>query len=277
MVNVGILKTGNIASSLVLDLLLDERADRKDITVRCYTSGAKMTPAEVIGPLEGLLKGDFDLLLYITPNPSSPGPKKVIEALKGRRAVVIGDAPGIKMKETLEETGLGYVFIKGDSMIGARREFLDPVEMVLFNAEMLKVLSVTGALRILQEEIDRAITACREGKEYLPRVVISSAKAVAASGIENPYARAKARAAYEMAELVGGLNVKGCFVQKEVEKYLPTVTSAHELLRQASLLADEVREMEKDADAVLRKPHSADGTLLKKRRLAEKPSDPLEI
>lgn len=271
MVKIGIMKTGNIASSLILELLLDERADRKDIEVRVVTSGAKMTPEEGVRAAEKLLQEEHDLILYSTPNPSAPGPTKVIERLKGKRAIVIGDAPGIKIKDKLAEAGLGYIFVKADSMIGARREFLDPVEMAVFNAEILKVLAITGAFRVIQEEVDKAIEGCKEGKTYLPQVVIDSAKAVGASGIENPYARVKAMAAYEMAEKVGEYNVKGCFMQKEPEKYIPTVAAAHEALRMAAKLADEAREIEKGGDAVLRRPHSSEGKVLRKTKLMEKP------
>ena len=264
---IGVIKTGNIASSLVLELLLDERADRKNIDVRVATSGAKMGPEDCQKAAQQITGFNPDLILYTTPNPSTPGPAKVIDMLKGKRAIVIGDAPGIRIKEQLEEAGLGYIFVKADSMIGARREFLDPTEMAIFNGEMLKVLSITGAFKVISEEIDRSI----DEEDYLPRVIIDSDTAISRSGIKNPYARAKAKAAYEMAEKVGELNIKGCFVQKESEKYIQTVASAHELLRAASALADEAREIEKVTDDVERKPHSSDGKVLKKDRLMDKP------
>jgi methylenetetrahydromethanopterin dehydrogenase len=272
MVRVGVIKTGNIASSLILELLLDERADRKDLQVLVATSGAKMAPTDIEEPLNYILRQQPDLILYSTPNPSAPGPTKVIEGLSGRKVIIIGDSPGIKIKDKLEEEGFGYIFVKGDSMIGARREFLDPVEMSIFNADMLKVLSVTGAFRVLQEEVDKALDAIKINQEYLPRIVIDSKTAVSRSGIKNPYAKAKALAAYEMAEKVGELNVKGCFIVKDPEEYIQIVASAHELLRAAALLADEIREIEKTRDEILRTPHSPEGRLLKKLNLTEKPS-----
>lgn len=271
MVRIGVIKTGNIASSLVLELLLDERADRTDIEVIVVTSGAKMSPEDCESVIEKIFEFKPELILYSTPNPSAPGPGRAIEKLKGRRAVVIGDAPGIKINDKLEKAGLGYIFIKADSMIGARREFLDPTEMALFNAEMLKILAVTGAFRVLQEEIDKTIDGIKTRKDYLPRIIVDGSTAVERSGIKNPYARAKALAAYEIAEKVGELNVKACFVVKEKEKYVPLVASAHEMLRTASKLADEVREIEKESDEVLRTPHSPEGKILKKSRLMEKP------
>lgn len=265
---IGVIKTGNIATSLVLEFLLDERADRDNLDASVSTSGAKMDPKSAEEAASKVLEMKPELVLYSTPNPSAPGPKKVISMLSGRKAVVIGDSPGIEIKAELEEAGLGYIFVKADSMIGARREFLDPSEMALFNSDMLKVLAVTGALRAVQEELDR----CIESKgSYLPRVVVDKKRAIASSGIENDYARAKAMAALEMAEKVGEIDVKGCFFTKDMENYVPEVASAHELLRAAAKLADEVREIEKVGDEVYRTPHSRDGKILKKRKLMQKP------
>ncbi len=269
---IGVAKTGNIASSLVLELLLDERADRKDIDVRVVSSGAKMTPEACKGVLEEITSDPFDLFLYCTPNPSTPGPREVIKGLKDKRAIVVADAKGLKVREELEEMGLGYVFITGDALIGARREFLDPTEMSIFNADMLKVLSVTGAFRALQEAIGETIEAAKEGKDLLPHLVVDAATALGHSGIENPNALAKAREAYEMAERVGELNFKACFILKDPVEYIPAVAAAHEMLHDAAMLADEAREIQKKDDTVLRTPHSPEGKVLRKKRLMDKPS-----
>ncbi len=265
---IGIAKNGNIATSLVVELMLDERADREDIEVRVFTSGAKMQAKDCEDVVDLVLKYNPDLIIYVSPNPSLKQVVNSLKKLKGRRVIVIGDSPGIKARETFEELGFGYIFVKGDAMIGARREFLDPIEMVIFNADMLRVLAVTGAFRVVYEEIDKAI----KDRNYLPRIVVDSMLAVERSGIENPYAKVKALACYEIAEKVADLNVKGCFVIKEREKYIATVASAHEMLRVASKMADEVREIEKVKDSVLRKPHSRSGDILSKRKLFEKPS-----
>ncbi len=265
---IGIAKNGNIATSLVVELMLDERADREDIEVRVFTSGAKMQAKDCEDVVDLVLKYNPDLVIYVSPNPSLKQVVNSLKKLKGRRVIVIGDSPGIKARETFEELGFGYIFVKGDAMIGARREFLDPIEMVIFNADMLRVLAVTGAFRVVYEEIDKAI----KDRNYLPRIVVDSMLAVERSGIENPYAKVKALACYEIAEKVADLNVKGCFVIKEREKYIATVASAHEMLRVASKMADEVREIEKVKDSVLRKPHSRSGDILSKRKLFEKPS-----
>ncbi len=271
---IGVVKTGNIASSLVLELLLDERADRKDLEVLVFGSGAKMTPEACRGVLSEVKRHEFDLVFYSTPNPSAPGPRVLIEGLKDRRIVVVGDAPGTKMKDELEKRGMGYVFVTGDAMIGARREFLDPVEMSLFNGYMLCVLSSCGAFRALQEALDGAIVRTKKGKGKvgLPRLVIDGETALRYSGLKNPYAVAKARAAYEMAEKVAELNVKACFVLKEPSSYVPLVAAAHEMAREAARLANEARELEKANDSLLRRPHASDGSILEKRGLADKPS-----
>ncbi|MFQ6136628.1 MAG: F420-dependent methylenetetrahydromethanopterin dehydrogenase [Candidatus Hydrothermarchaeales archaeon] len=272
MVKIGVLKTGNIGCSPLLEFLLDERADRADIDVTVLTSGAKMGTEDVEEVANNIIKLDPDLILYSTPNPSAPGPAKAIDVLVRKKAIVISDGAGVKLKEELEKKGLGYIFVKADPMIGARREFLDPIEMALFNSDVMKVLAVTGVFGVLQNEIDKAIDAIKDGDVYLPRVVADRDLAIEHSGLKNPYAKAKAMASFEMAERVGALNIEGCFATKDPEKYIPLVASAHELLRAAARLADEAREIEKFGDEVLRKAHSREGKTLEKRKLMERPS-----
>jgi len=275
VVKIGIIKCGNIGMSPMIDLCLDERADRKDIDVRVLGSGAKMDPAsveEVTTKMVNEIKPDF--IIYIGPNPAAPGPKKAREILSQSSipSVIIGDTPGLKAKDEIEQQGLGYIIIKCDSMIGARREFLDPVEVGLFNADIIRVVAGTGALRVVQNAIDEMIEAVKEGKEVpLPKIVINEEKAVEAMEFTNPYAKAKAMAAFTIAEKVGDVDVKGCFMVKEAERYIPIVASAHEMLRYAAKLVDEARELEKAVDAVSRKPHNTEGKILSKKKLMEKP------
>ncbi|RMF90756.1 MAG: F420-dependent methylenetetrahydromethanopterin dehydrogenase [Methanobacteriota archaeon] len=265
-------KTGNIGSSLVLDLLLDERADRKDIDVRVVSSGAKMSPAEADYVSKRVLELGPDLVLYATPNASAPGPRKVIEALRGRRAIVVSDGPAVKAKDFIEERGLGYILVKADAMIGARREFLDPTEMAVFNADILKVLAGTGVVRLMQVEIGKTLSGLKEGKVYLPRIIVSAEKAVEHAEYQDQKARENAMKAYKMAEEVGKLNVRGCFIEKDPDVYIRTVAEAHERLRQAAALVEEARLIEQQKDTLLRTPHSPDGRILRKTRLLEKPS-----
>jgi methylenetetrahydromethanopterin dehydrogenase len=50
------------------------------------------------------------------------------------------------------------------------------------------------------------------------------------------------------------------------------VAAAHELLRAASNVAFEAREMEKQTDSLVRMPHARTGEILKKTKLLAKPS-----
>ena len=58
---------------------------------------------------------------------------------------------------------------------------------------------------------------------------------------------------------------------KESEKYIPLVAAGHEMMRVAANLADEIRELEKAGDAVLRNPHVSKGKVKTKTALMDKP------
>jgi len=186
-------------------------------------------------------------------------------------AIIVGDAPGMGKKDEMDEQGLGYIIVQGDPMMGARREFLDPTEMASFNSDVIKVLAATGAYRKVQDTLDAAIAQAESGSIELPKVVISTEVAVTAGGFQNPYAKAKAMAAYEIAMKVADVDLKGCFMTKEMEKYIPIVASAHEMISAAAKLAVEAREIEKANDTVLRKPHGGQGQTLSKTELMLKP------
>jgi methylenetetrahydromethanopterin dehydrogenase len=274
VVKIGVIRSGNLGTSPVIDLVLDERADRPNIDVRGVNSGAKMGPEQVEEIVPKILDFDPDFVVFISPNPGAPGPARARELLSEMDvpAVIVGDAPGMGKREEMDEQGLGYIIVQGDPMIGARREFLDPTEMASFNADVIKVLAATGAYRVVQETLDEIIATCEAGNEVeLPKVVINTAKATAAAGFSNPYAKAKAMAAYEIAAAVGGIDLKGCFMVKEMENYVPIVASAHEMISVAAKLATEARELEKANDTVLRKPHGAQGQTMSKTVLVSKP------
>ncbi|WP_409200246.1 F420-dependent methylenetetrahydromethanopterin dehydrogenase [Methanobrevibacter sp. DSM 116169] len=274
VVKIGIIKSGNIGTSPVLDLLLDERADRPNIDVRVVGSGAKMNPEQVEEVVPKIADFDPDFCIFISPNPGAPGPAKARELLSAadKPAIIIGDAPGAGKKDEMDEQGLGYIIVKADPMIGARRELLDPTEMSSFNSDIIKVLATTGAYRLVQTTIDDVIAAIDAGKEVeLPKLIITAEKAVEAGNFENPYAKAKAIAAYEMAAAVADLDLKGCFMLKDAEKYIPIVAAAHEMATAAAKLGTEAREIEKSNDTVCRTPHMGDGSVGGKVSLMEKP------
>jgi methylenetetrahydromethanopterin dehydrogenase len=272
---IGIFKCGNIGTSPLLELLIDELADRKDIKVRTVTSGSKMALEDVEEALPKLLEFNPDLFVTISPNTALPGPAKARETFSrsGKPAIVITDAPGKRVKAELENQGVGYIIITGDPLIGARKEFLDPTEMALFNSNISKVLAITGVYRIVQQEIDKVIYAVEAGQApILPKMVIDINVIRDNSVLSNPYARAKAMAAYGLAEKVADINALACFVEKESEKYIPLVACAHEIAQTAARLAEEAREIEKYNDTLMRKPHAKDGKPKTKTKLMAPPT-----
>jgi len=267
---IGIFKCGNIGTSPLIELLLDELADRKDIKVRTVTTGSKMGAEDIEEALPKLFELNPDLLIVISPNTSLPGPGKVREKISssGLPGIVISDAPGKRAKEEIEKQGLGYIIITGDPLIGARKEFLDPIEMAVFNSNISKVLAITGVYRIVHQEIDKVIYAIENGQNpVLPRLIVDLKIVRDRSEFNNPYAKAKAMAAYGLAEKIAEINVQACFIEKESENYIPLVTCSHEIAQAAARLAEEAREIEKGNDTVMRKPHSKSGKLKIKTKL----------
>jgi methylenetetrahydromethanopterin dehydrogenase len=272
---IGIFKCGNIASSPLFELLLDELGDRQDIKTRTVTTGSKMSADDVEEALPKILELNPDLLVLISPNLSMPGPTKVRKELSELDipSVAISDAPGKRVKAELEKQGLGYIIITGDPLIGARREFLDPVEMAIFNSNIIKVLAITGVYRIVYQEIDRLVHAIKSGQDVaLPKLIVDVSSIRDNSNFKNPYARAKALAAYELMEKIAEINFHACFVEKESDKYVPLVVSAHEIAQTAAKLAEEAREIEKYNDTLERKPHAKDGKLKIKTKLMLPPT-----
>ncbi|MFA4825714.1 MAG: F420-dependent methylenetetrahydromethanopterin dehydrogenase [Methanoregula sp.] len=276
VVKVGVAKLGNIASGVMAELLLDERADREDMQTFMATSGTKLEPADVDRVVSNLKAYKPDFAIVVSPNGVLPGPTGAREQLAaaGIPVIIITDDVTTKKEwEGVKASSFGYIIMKADSMIGARREFLDPTEMADFNGNLVKVLALTGAFRKMQLAIDLVIDQVKAGKKgaelVLPKIVMTTDKAVDGE-FTNNYALAKARAAHEIAMAVAGQNVKGCFMTKEWEKYIPIVASAHEMMRCAAALCDEAREIEKAGDSIMRKPHKKDGTLVSKNKLVAK-------
>jgi methylenetetrahydromethanopterin dehydrogenase len=277
VVKVGVAKLGNIASGVMAELLLDERADREDMQTFMATSGTKLQPEDIERVVSNMKAWKPDFCIVVSPNGVLPGPTGARESLlaAGIPCIIITDDITTKKEEfeKIKASKFGYIIMKADAMIGARREFLDPIEMADYNGNLIKVLACTGAFRKLQVELDKVIDQVKAGKKgdalVLPKVAISSDSAVKGE-FTNPYALAKARAAYEIAQAVAGVNVKGCFMTKEYVDYVPIVTSAHEMMRMAANLCDQARELEKGMDAVARRPHKKDGVIVSKTKLVAK-------
>lgn len=279
-VKIGIFKCGNIGTAPLIELLLDEVADRKDIQVRVVTTGSKMNTEDVEDALPKIFEFDPNLVVFISPNPSVSGPAKGREILssKGIPSVVISDSPGKRIKDEIEKQGLGYIIVMGDPLIGARREFLDPAEMAIFNANVIKVLAATGAFGMVYQEIDRLTHILKEGLSVsLPKLVIDTDNIRDSPDFQNPYAKAKAMAAYELTKKAAEINTRACFVEKEMQRYVPLVACSHEIVQVAANLAEEAREIEKYADTLRRKPHSKTGKLKTKTSLMLPPTLDKEI
>ena len=273
-VKIGIFKCGNVGTAPLFELLLDELAQRKDIIVRTVTSGSKMTLEDVTDALPKIFEFDLDLLVLISPNPAVSGPATAREMAlkKGVYTVIISDAVAKRMTKDLENHGVGYIVVLGDPLIGARKELLDPEEMALFNSNIMKVLAITGVFRLIHQEIDRVIAVLKEGLAVrLPRLLIDTETIRDNSNFANPYAKAKAMAAYQIASKIPEITTKACFMEKEPENYIPLVTCAHEMAQAAAKLAEEAREIEKYSDTLTRKPHSKKGEPLTKTKLMQSP------
>ncbi len=271
VVKVGVVKNGNLGACPVLDLIFDERADRDDVDFRVLGSGAKLGKVQCVETMDKMLEFKPELIIMISPNAALPGPKEGRDKIKGIPTIVYSDMPAKKAVEEWDSKGIGYILCGADSMIGARRPFLDPVEMSIFNADLLTVLSITGAINCIQDEVDAVIAAIKAGeKPKLPKIIIDMEIAAKYAKISNPYAQAKAMAAFEIASRVAAIDVKACFQLKEKEQYMPLLATAHEMMRVASRLACEAREIEKVNDKVLRRPHHREGQILNKRGFTEK-------
>ena len=274
VIKVGFVKAGCIGTLPLIEFLLDERAERTDIDVRVAGSGAKLGPNQCREITDRMIQQKPDLVILIGPAQQTQGPTEARKMLAeaGLPTVVISDGPTRKIVRELEEAGLGYIIVSADSMIGARREFLDPTEMALYNSDIIRVLAATGVFNVVVREIDEVIRSLKKGeKPQLPRIIVDKERAVEAAGFKNPYAKAKAMAAHEISRYVADLNVEGCFKVSEWTKYVPITAAGHEMMRTAAKLADEAREIEKSGDSVLRKPHFKDGSLGEKKALIEKP------
>ncbi|MFW9981665.1 MAG: F420-dependent methylenetetrahydromethanopterin dehydrogenase, partial [Candidatus Thorarchaeota archaeon] len=251
--------------------------------VRAFTSGAKMDEESSKAPAESVIAWAPHLVLVVSPNAALPGPTKVREMLAKAKipTISISDGPaekafykkddeGKKKPHVLD--GQGFIVIPSDSMIGAKKEFLDPTEMSLFNADAIKVLTITGVTRAIQNELDKVIAKLQAGETpEMPLVKLTAERAVNCGYFKNPYARAKAIAALTISEAVAEITAKGCFKTKEAEDYIPLVAAGHEMMRVAAKLADEVRELEKSEDSVVRNPHVSKGKVKTKTALMDKP------
>lgn len=283
IIKLAVAKFGCIGAAPLMDLILDERADRKDLEVRGFTSGAKLDLDSCKDIIQQIIAYTPDLIIVVSPNAGLPGATGAREAFAEAKlpTITISDGPSKKAFIEKDDDGekvymlaadQGFIIIPSDPMIGARSEFLDPTEMALFNGDIIKVLASTGVIRYIQTALDQLVNEIKQGTTPdMPRLVANVEDVVAQAGFTNPYAAAKAIAALTISETVAKLTTRACFMVKDREKYIPLVAAGHESLRAAVMLADEAREMEKSMDTVRRTPHSSSGQTREKTRLGDKP------
>jgi len=265
-------KIGMIGITPMIEGLFDERAVRKDIVIRSVYSGCRMEPSDAKEVLETALALKPQLLIFVTPYLQGEGPMAGVEMLcgSGVPSCVVSNTATKEVLNKLEENNIGYIIVDADPMIGAKKEFLDPVEMCLFNSDIIRVLALTGVYRAIQIEVDKMIEALKQGlKPQPPKLILDKAKALAYAGYHNPYAAAKAMAAYEACRLVAELSTRGCYAVKEIGRALHYVSASHEVMRLAARMVDEAREMEKKNDTVERLIHISDGSVIRRVRLLE--------
>jgi len=273
MIRVTFLKIGYIGATNLIEALLDERASRENLSVRVISSGCNMEKEEAVDSAKLAASVPSDLYVIVSPNASLPGPTAARQVIRetGKPVIIVSDEPSKKIAKTLGEQGVGYIMIQADPMIGARQCFLDPVEMALFNSDVIRVLAVTGVSRLLHSEIDQVIRQLKKGERpKLPQIVVNKEAALKESGLVNPYAYAKATASFEIARNVAGLSAEGCYRVKDRKRYPTIVAAAHEQMREAAILADEAREIEKSNDSVTRVIHLNSGALRRKNKLFAK-------
>ena len=118
----GRIENHHIGATTLIDALLDERASRKNVSVRVISSGCKMDEAEAEAAAKIAAQVPTDLYVAVSPSAGLPGPKKMREVLKetGKPIIVVSDEPSRKAARKLPEEGIGYLVLYGDAMIGAK-------------------------------------------------------------------------------------------------------------------------------------------------------------
>ena len=79
MVNIGIIKMGNLGMSQVINLIQNEMAALEGVPVRAFGTGAKMGLAEALDT-ESFKQWNVDVMVIISPNATAPGPTAVFKA-----------------------------------------------------------------------------------------------------------------------------------------------------------------------------------------------------
>jgi len=150
----------------------------------------------------------------------------------------------------LKESDFGFTSHgEADAMIGARREFLEPIEDGGLQREPS---SGSPSPRVPQDAAgarqgDRPGEAGKEGRKDLCfRSRHDLDKAVDGEFSQNPYARPKARAATRFAQAAAcRSNVKRLLMRRSGETVSRSSRAPNEMMRQAMILCGEGRDLEK--------------------------------
>ncbi len=272
MTTITFVKIGYIGTTIIIEALLDERSARKDLKIRVVSCSVSMDVEDSEEVARMAADIESDVYVIVSPNAALAGPKAARMVLEetGKPLILVSDEPSRKYMKSLPEE-IGYMVVYGDPMISAKSVYLDPIEMALFNSDILRVLSITGAFRLIQSELDKVIDSIKAGdKPELPRLIVTKKRALAASELQNPYAQGKAMAAYEISRGVSKLSTEAVFKLKDRNDAIPVLVAAHEAARQAAKLADEARELEKSNDSVVRIAHFSKGDRRRKVALWDK-------
>ena len=144
MIKVTIVKTGYIATTTLIDALLDERASRENISVRVVSSGCKMDKAEASDVAKIAAEIPTDLYIITSPNAGLPGPKAVRETLMKKEKPIyykekfdnllanVKEKTGLSAREIQEKFNVD-LGIRGINLICKGRGVLEVEEGIKFN------------------------------------------------------------------------------------------------------------------------------------------------
>lgn len=266
VVKITFVKLGNITLTTLLDIMLDERASRTDIEVTVFSSSTKLKESDAERLLPLIDQVEKDLVVLISPNANLPGPQQLINKLHGSAPlIVVSDAAKKEIREEWKEKGIGYLIVPFDPMIGAKKDFLDPAEMGIFNGQIITIFSITGVFTYLTKELDKVINMIKAGEEpKLPYKYLSTTTVVGDYPFSNDYSKPKAIACLETLKQVGKINTNALYSEQDREKALLLLAAAHEMVDQAATMALEIRELEKATNHLVKQPHSKEGDTLHK-------------
>ena len=128
VVKVGVAKLGNIASGVMAELLLDERADREDMQTFMATSGTKLQPEDIDRVVTNMIAYKPDFAIVVSPNGVLPGPTGARERLAAAGIPVVFITDDVTTKKEwhqqvmkkLPRVWAGFLYLQ----LPASREFL---------------------------------------------------------------------------------------------------------------------------------------------------------